>query len=246
MVIFIVSIVGSKKKILRQQQSLAATPLRSNRTPTPTRTIFGRATSTTSSTMASSSHSHPKSSIATTTTTLSSRTSTSTTATATTTAATSKTNLLLKEHIKQRNVRRKSSTMHTGGCFASTSSCSGGNGGNSGAMMDEILNKAAKRGSIHYLDSDPKYIRARLLKIQQKQQQFSTAAHSHLPTYGVIGVRKKAIVVDSSSIISDQFGEDEDDVGLSSADIDLPSISHAISSLVSPISNYSNSSPIYY
>lgn len=113
--------------------------------------------------------------------------------------------------------------------------------------MNRLLNKAAKRGSIHYFDSDPKYLRARLLKLQQKQQAFAHAAHTQLGTFGVIGVRKKAFVVDTTSMLSDHFEENENDEEYDNdvdddeydrcvIDLDMPSmsgISHAISSLVS-------------
>lgn len=121
--------------------------------------------------------------------------------------------------------------------------------------LNQLLSKAAKRGSIHYIDSDPKYLRARLLKLQQKQQAFAHAAHTQLGTFGVVGVRKKAFVIDTTSMLSDHFEEIDEEDQLSNGDggstggggvrgggdrsvvdLDMPSlsgISHAISSLVS-------------
>lgn len=102
------------------------------------------------------------------------------------------------------------------------------------------MSKAAKRGSIHCFESDPKYLRARLIMLQQKQQAFATAAQTQLGTFGVVGVRKKAFMIDTSSMLSDHFEENEENENNSSnqddIDLDMPSISgisHAISSLVS-------------
>lgn len=147
--------------------------------------------------------------------------------------------LMIKEHIKQRNVRRKSSTIQTTGCFAHSSSC--------GAQQQqhvnndvELLRKAAKRGSIHFDHSDPKQLRQRLLMLQQKQQAFAHVAHNQLGISGGKGVRKKAfaVAVDPASSSSTHYlstTDAYDDVEVvSSLDLDLPSLSHAISSLVSP------------
>lgn len=171
----------------------------------------------------------------------------------------------LKEHLKQKNVRRKSSTINAG-CFLSNNliinsekqshSCSSrlsptpstkkpanispktsisrasskkqpkANSNNNQLIDPNLMAKAAKRGSIHYYDTasfpvpytanpisrnsnanigvlvgvnDTKF-RKKLLRLQQKQIEFTTASSSHL-TPGFYR-RKKAFVVDNTSLYS--------------------------------------------
>lgn len=135
-------------------------------------------------------------------------------------------------------------------------------------LNDSLIAKAAKRGSIHFyqpLDikrnsngnigvclgvNDIKF-RKKLLKLQQQQQAFVTAA-STLLTTGV-DRRKKAFVVDNMSILSDEMSlsgaekqsnldydeyddnddDDDDEMRTDNLKSESKRLSHAISSLVS-------------
>jgi trimeric autotransporter adhesin len=195
-----------------------------------------------------------------------------------------------KERIKSMNVRRKSSTINATSCFStsylndkscplkeSTSTKTKNKSIPSNQINEKLIAKAAKRGSIHYnlglcdqnADSSGVYMgvgddkfKKKLLKLQKRQLEFSTASSSLLSSG--IDRRKKAIVVDNISLtsceeelnkkrsnkISDEFGslnnkldEDEEDTDYEDDNNDesvqinrnssIKRLSHAISSLVS-------------
>ena len=159
------------------------------------------------------------------------------------------------------NVRRKSSTLNATGCFSTSypyekvcaANCAQAttrflnavnsmNRWNSPAKLNEsLLEKAEKRGSIHYSQygtsdigvclgvNDIKF-RKKLLRLQRQQQEFEWAASSYL-TSG-IDRRKKGFVVNNMSDFEDEVSpNDRFEVKNQRQNI-ISKITHAISSLV--------------
>ncbi|CAF0758433.1 unnamed protein product [Brachionus calyciflorus] len=134
----------------------------------------------------------------------------------------------LKECLNQKNVRRKSSSINTG-CVNFANSCNKLSNSNTFKRQHldvNLIEKAARRGSIHFYDKKKKNsndelddFRQRLLKLQRLQLEF-LKANPLLSSNGTYR-RKRAFV------INEDFDNDDQNFRI------LPRLSHAISSLVS-------------
>lgn len=136
----------------------------------------------------------------------------------------------LKECINQKNVRRKSSTMNTS-CVNFSNSYNKVSSLKRNQLNVNLIQKAARRGSIHFYDydktkkiygEDAENFRQRLLKLQRQQLEF-LKANPQLSSNGAHR-RKRAFVINEDS--------ENDELDDSSVEI-LPKLTHAISSLVS-------------
>lgn len=136
----------------------------------------------------------------------------------------------LKECLSQKNVRRKSSTLNTS-CVNFSNPCNKASALSfKRSHLDlSLLQKAARRGSIHFYDNKKKKcqetdtFRQKLLKLQRQQLEF-LESNTQL-AYHDANRRKLAFA------INEEFESDEYEYRKPTA----PRLTHAISSLVSPI-----------
>lgn len=137
----------------------------------------------------------------------------------------------LKECLSQKNVRRKSSTLNTS-CVNFTNPCNKSSTLNlKRSHLDmNLIQKAARRGSIHFYDNKKKKnqeddtFRQKLLKLQRQQLEF-LQSNTQLAHHGFNG-RKLAFAINEDSECNDFVKNTEQTV---------TRLSHAISSLVSSI-----------